>query len=231
MGIASVSDRDDSTFSARDRPGGDPIPLSALAHYMYCPRRCALIHVEQTFDENLYTVKGGLLHERVHESGAETEKGVRVARSVPLWSDRLGLIGKADVVEYHGDTPYPVEYKLGPRRDSPHAAVQLCAQALCLEEMTGRKVPTGAIYHHGSRRRREVAIDAALRAETMVCVLEVRELLARGVVPPPANDERCRHCSLRDSCLPRVTGEPERVSALYQSVFTTDPEEERCANS
>jgi CRISPR-associated exonuclease Cas4 len=101
----------------RDGPEREPVQISALAHYAYCPRRCALIHIEQTFDENIYTLRGHMLHERVHEADAEVKDGMRVERSLPLWSEKLGLIGKADVVEYHGDVPYPVEYKLGPRRE------------------------------------------------------------------------------------------------------------------
>ncbi len=212
----------------------EPIPISALEHYSYCPRQCALIHVEQTFDENIYTVKGHMLHERVHDADVQTEAGVRVERSLPLWSAKLGLIGKADVVEYHGDIPYPVEYKLGPRRDAPHASIQLCAQAMCLEEMTGRRVPRGAIYHHASRRRKEIVFDKAIRAQVRAAAAAVREMLAQRVVPPPANDERCRHCSLRDSCLPRATGEPERIAELAHDLFADDQDQTggaSCSNS
>jgi len=208
----------------RDRPHQEPIAISALAHYSYCPRRCALIHIEQTFDENLYTLRGRMLHERVHEAEAEVRDGVRVERSLPLWSEKLGLIGKADVVEYHGDVPYPVEYKVGPRREGPHAAIQLCAQAMCLEEMTGKRVPRGAIYHHGSRRRQEVIFTKTLRAQVRIAAQAAREMLARAEVPAPANDQRCRHCSLRDSCLPRATGEPGRLRELFASAFAVEEE-------
>ena len=134
----------------------DLVMVSALEHWSYCPRQCALIHVEQTFDENLYTLRGRMLHERVDVPEAEQREGVRIERALPLWSDRLGLVGKADVVEFHGDAPYPVEYKHGPRQHWGHDDLQLCAQALCLEDMTGQPVPAGAIYHHSSRRRREL---------------------------------------------------------------------------
>ncbi len=200
----------------------DPIPISTLEHYSYCPRQCALIHVEQTFDENIYTIKGGLLHERVHEADTAVEEGMRVERGLPLWSGKLGLIGKADVVEYHGDVPYPVEYKVGRRRDEPHAPIQLCAQAMCLEEMTGKRVPRGAIYYHATRRRREIVFDKVMRANVRAAVAAVRDLLAERIVPPPPNDERCRHCSLRDSCLPRATGEPERIANLSHDLFAAD---------
>src|SRR6266446_5838641 len=141
------------------------VMISALEHYSYCPRQCALIHQEQTFDENLYTLRGRAVHKQVDEPEAVVEKGVRVERALPLWSNRLGLVGKADVVEFRGDTPYPVEYKHGPRREKEHDDLQLCAQAVCLEEMTGQNVPKGAIFHHSSRRRREVEFTSALRAK------------------------------------------------------------------
>jgi len=225
-----MSIHDEGSSFARDGPALEPVPISALAQYSYCPRRCALIHVEQTFDENLYTLRGRLFHERVHEVGEEVHEKLRIERGVPLWSERLGLIGKADVIEYHygpsgEEIPYPVEYKVGPRKDEPHAPVQLCAQAMCLEEMTGKRVPRGAVYYHRSRRRREVVFDKALRARVRATTEAVRDLLIRRVVPPPANDDRCRHCSLRESCLPRAAGEPERLAALQAAVYD-DAEEE-----
>ena len=123
----------------------DLIMISALEHYSYCPRQYALIHQEQTYDENLYTLRGRAVHKQVDEPEYEVAHSVRVERALSLWSDRLGLIGRADVVEFHGATPYPVEYKHGPRRQKEHDDLQLCAQALCLEEMTGQDVPEGAI--------------------------------------------------------------------------------------
>ncbi len=144
-------------------PDDQLVMISALEHWSYCPRQCGLIHLEQTFDENLYTLRGRHLHERVDRPLGETQHDVRVERAVPLWSDRLGLIGKADVVEFHAETPYPIEYKHGKRRRWGHDDLQLCAQALCLEEMTGRQVPEGAIFYGGSRRRKPVVFDDALR--------------------------------------------------------------------
>lgn len=202
----------------------DLVLISALEHYSYCPRQCALIHIEQIFDENVYTLRGRRLHERVDEPGASLEGGVRVERALPLWSYRLGLIGKADVVEFRGDTPYPVEYKHGPRRKHGHDDLQLCAQAICLEEMTGRPVPRGAVFHYSSRRRREVVFDEKLRQAVEEAVAAIRALVKAAVLPPPANDERCRNCSLIESCLPAVTGDQGRLRELERRLFSvTDP--------
>jgi CRISPR-associated exonuclease Cas4 len=197
----------------------DPIMISALEHYSYCPRQCALIHVEQTFDENLYTLRGRAVHERVDEVVTEFQEGVRIEKALPLWSKRLGLVGKADVVEFHEDVPYPVEYKHGPRREREHDDLQLCAQAICLEEMMRKEVPCGAIYHHGSRRRREVVFDQALRANVEKTVAAIRRMLTDKVIPPPVNDARCRHCSLLESCMPAVIGEHERADAVKKTLF------------
>jgi CRISPR-associated exonuclease Cas4 len=217
--------------------------ISALEHYSYCPRQCALIHLEQTFDENLYTLRGRQAHERVDLPEGETAEGIRVERALPLWSDRLGLVGRADAVEFRGETPYPVEYKHGPRRQWGHDDLQLCAQALCLEEMMGRPVPRGAVYHHSSRRRREVLFDAALRLRVEEVVAEIRLLLRQDKLPPPVNDSRCRHCSLKESCLPAVLAEPGRVRAFQQALFaladgpgasvppSTRDKEESCTSS
>lgn len=194
--------------------------ISALQHYSYCPRQCALIHVEQVFDENVYTLRGRAVHERVDEPDSQLEDGVRVERALPLFSQRLGLMGKADVVELHaGDVSYPVEYKHGPRRPKEHDDLQLAAQAMCLEEMTGKKVTHGAIYHHGSRRRREVEITDALRKQVEETTAAVRALLKSGVLPPPVNDERCRHCSLNEICQPEALAETEKLHALREHLY------------
>lgn len=193
--------------------------ISALEHWSYCPRQCALIHVEQTFDENLYTLRGQAVHKRVDEPESEIVDGVRVERAVPLWSKQLGLIGRADVVEFHGEVPYPVEYKHGPRRETEHDDLQLCAQAICLEEMTGKLVPRGAIYHHSSRRRREVVFTPALRDQVAEVVTQVRAMLVAKTLPPPVNDSRCRHCSLIEACMPSVIGEQQRAAALVRTLF------------
>lgn len=205
----------------------DPIPLSALQHWAYCPRQCALIHIEQVFEENLFTLRGQALHKRVDDPGCEVRDGLRVERALPLFCDRLGLVGKADVVEFLPDgTPYPVEYKHGSRNKRADIAacddIQLAAQALCLEEMFGLPVLEGALYYATSRRRRIVAIDSNLRAKTELTVAAVRQLLAGGVLPPPCNDEHCRACSLHDLCQPEaIVCSPERTAVL-NSLFEPD---------
>lgn len=207
----------------------DAVPISALQHYSYCPRQCALIHMEQTFDENLYTLRGRAVHEQVDTPESRLEEGVRVERALPLYSRSLGLVGKADVVEFAANgTPYPVEYKHGPRRFSEHDDLQLAAQALCLEEMAGREVPFGAIYHHSSRRRREIAITPALRNKVKSMVPAIRSMLQSGRLPPPVADERCRHCSLKDACQPEAVAAKQRLHQLCSTLFT--PEDE-CASS
>jgi CRISPR-associated exonuclease Cas4 len=131
----------------------------------------------------------------------------------------LGLIGKADVVEFHGVTPFPVEYKHGSKREREHDDLQLCAQAICLEEMTGKAVTTGAIFYHSSRRRREVEFSERLRSEVEAATHEIRKMLSEKTIPPPVNDSRCRHCSLKESCMPAVVGEKARAAALLRDLF------------
>ncbi len=205
----------------------DPIPLSALQHWAYCPRQCALIHVEQVFEENLFTQRGQALHKRVDDPGCEVRDGLRVERALPLFCDRLGLVGKADVVEFMPDgTPYPVEYKHGSRNKRADIAacddLQLAAQALCLEEMLGQTVPEGALFYATSRRRRIVAVDADLRAKTESTVKEVRQLLASGVLPPPLNNGHCRACSLRDLCQPQAVADSPERSLVLNTLFEPD---------
>lgn len=201
----------------------DPIMISALQHWSYCPRQCALIHVEQTFDENLYTLRGRAVHKKVDEPVVEEQSGMRIERALPLWSKSLGLVGKGDVVEFHGEMPYPVEYKHGPHREQEHDDLQLCAQALCLEEMTGQPVLRGAIYHHSSRKRREVEFTPVLRSRVVEVTQAIRTMLASKQLPPPVNDHRCTHCSLQESCMPSVIDEGRRASAVVRDLFTIHP--------
>jgi CRISPR-associated exonuclease Cas4 len=200
------------------------IPLSALQHYSYCPRQCALIHQEQTFTENVFTLRGQRVHERVDEPDTRCEKGVRIEQALPLFCDRLGLSGKADIVEFLADgTPRPVEYKHGPRRQKDHDDLQVAAQALCLEEMTGRSVPEGVIYHHSSRRRRLVPVTAELRAKVEALVIEMRAVLSSGKLPPPLDDpDRCRGCSLMESCQPGLVKAGRELRELAASLFDSE---------
>lgn len=194
------------------------VPISAIEHYSYCPRQCALIHVEQTFEENVFTIRGRLAHERVVSGVEAVSRGVRTLRSVPLWSEKLGLRGVADVVELRDGGVYPVEYKVG-RRRGPHAEFQLCAQALCLEEMLGRAVPRGAVFYHETRTRQEVVFDAAMRERTIAIIEAIRDLLRAQRLPPAPNDARCRNCSLINACLPYVVAEPARLRGLQGTLF------------
>jgi CRISPR-associated exonuclease Cas4 len=196
------------------------IPISALSQWGYCPRRCALIHLEQIFEDNIHTLRGEVEHERVHQEEVEHQDGVCIERGLPLWSKRLGLIGKADIVEFHDGAPYPVEYKHSKRRYGRQAAdLQLCGQAICLEEMTGLSVPRGAIFHFGSRRRREVLFDENLRRQVEHAANEIRSLLAASRLPAPVNDARCGECSLKDSCLPSAVGEGARLRTALRNLF------------
>ena len=184
------------------------LPLSALQHWLFCPRQCALIHVEGLWAENRLTAEGRVLHERVDEGHPESRDGARVLRSVQIASEAHQLHGVADVVEMHAGVPFPVEYKRG--RPKAHRAdeVQLCGQAICLEEMTGRTVPEGALYYGVSRRRRGVAMDAELRALTLSVAVMARAALDGGALPAPVYEpRRCEACSMRYLCRPEAPRE------------------------
>ncbi|MGC1955478.1 MAG: CRISPR-associated protein Cas4 [Gammaproteobacteria bacterium] len=201
----------------------DPIPISALQHWGYCPRQCGLIHMEQAFEENIHTARGRAVHGLVDEPGYTIKSGVKVERALPLWSERLGLIGKADVVEFYpGGKVFPVEFKYGRKRRKVYDDLQLAGQAMCLEEMLGRPVPRGAIYHASSRRRREVDITEELRRRVAQTVTEIRTMLACGVLPPPANDGRCRECSLKEICQPEAVAAIDKLRKARQRLFDAE---------
>ena len=180
------------------------IPLSALQHHLFCPRQCALIHVEQLWAEDGATAAGRLLHARVDAGKPESRPGLRTARSLAIRSFTLGVAGVADVVEFHGAAgqPYPVEYKRG--RPKAHRAdeVQLCAQAICLEEMFAQSVPEGALFYGETRRRQTVVFDAALRDLTQRVARQAAGNIHGGHTPPPVPMPACKHCSLHDLCQP-----------------------------
>lgn len=200
------------------------INVSALNQYAYCPRRCGLIYLESEFSDNIHTARGNAEHERADHSGwVTTKEGARAEYTLPVWSDRLGLVGKCDVVEFWPDgTVYPVEYKHGARKKWLNDDLQLAAQAICLEEMAGKPVTRGAIYHHTSRRRREVAITDSLRRQVEETVAAVRALLASGQLPPPVNDARCKECSLKEICQPQALADKTHQHELLDELFSVD---------
>jgi CRISPR-associated exonuclease Cas4 len=206
-------------------PESDLVPLSALQHYMFCPRQCALIHVEQIWVESGLTAEGRILHERVDAGGAEKRRDVKRVFGLPIRCLRLGLVGKADVVEFHRQAdgqwiPYPVEHKRGRRKEEDWDRVQLCAQALCLEEMLGVSVPEGALFYGKELRREVVAVDDALRQETEEVAAAVHRMLADGRTPPPEYAPKCDSCSLVDVCLPQgVGGRGNRVARYLAKVL------------
>jgi CRISPR-associated exonuclease Cas4 len=190
-------------------------------------RQCALIHNEQVWSESMLTAEGRLMHERVHDEKRESRRDVRIEYGVPLRSLRLGIIGKADVIEFHrleGGrwVPYPVEYKRGkPKRDDSDK-VQLCAQALCLEEMLIVHITEGALFYGRTRHRLDVVFDESLRRETEGIALRTHDLIASGQTHPPVYSKRCDRCSLVEICLPK-TMQKKRSVRGYISRMVNEP--------
>lgn len=199
------------------------IPLSALQHFLYCPRQCALIHIEQVWAESRHTAEGRLLHDKADKPRGERRRGIRTVTAMPLTEPGLGLIGVADVVEFHrGDDglehPYPVEYKRG--RPKAHQAdeVQLCAQALCLEHMLQCQISEGALYYGETRRREVVPLSPSLRALTLETIEATRQMLASRRTPSATySARRCDSCSLLDLCQPRLLHRPQSVQSWLQA--------------
>ncbi len=206
-------------------PESDLVPLSALQHFMFCPRQCALIHVEQIWEESGLTAEGRLQHERVDAGGAEKRRDVKRVFGLPIRCLRLGLVGKADVVEFHRKAdgswlPYPVEHKRGRRKQEDWDRVQLCAQALCLEEMLSVTVPEGALFYGKEQRREVVEIGEVLRHETEEVASAVHRMLAEGRTPRPEYSSKCDSCSLVNVCLPRgVGGRGNRVTRYLANIL------------
>ena len=193
--------------------GTEPIPLSAIQHAVYCLRQAALIHLERLWAENRFTAEGDVLHAVADKGGTRKARGVRRVMSLPLASQRLNLTGVADLVEFQpgpeGETAFPVEYKRGKPKLHRADEAQLCAQALCLEEMTGQTVPEGALFYAQTRRRVTVPFDAPLRALTESAVADLAAVLASRVTPPPTpHKSRCKACSLIDLCRPETHARP-----------------------
>lgn len=244
-------------------PDGDYPPLSALNDLLYCERRCALHRIEEMWVENAHTLSGTLSHKRADKPVEWKCESGREVHGMWLKSDRLRLVGKADVVEFqpvgesfhdshlvrqdtreseapnpnesvenlgHGMTelrsrttlnevPFPVEYKRGKRRKWDNDDVQLCAQAICLEEMLGVEVPRGAIFHIRSKRRREVVFTDKLRKKTEMAAARLHELIASGVTPPAVLKPQCEGCSLREVCLPELADQTARVERYCRELF------------
>ena len=215
-------------------PEEPPVMLSALQHYLFCPRQCALIHVEGIWSENFLTAAGRQLHERVDRRGGETRRDVHLATALRLTSQRLGLTGIADMVEFYrqetpqdegGRTvavrmpgrngywrPFPVEYKHGAPKSHRADEVQLCAQALCLEEMLGVSIASGALFYGETRRRTDVVFDSELRALTEDVAEKVHALMRTGSTPPPHPGKWCNACSIVGECRPKL---PCRSARLW----------------
>ncbi|MCX5819260.1 MAG: CRISPR-associated protein Cas4 [Deltaproteobacteria bacterium] len=210
-----------------DDPIDDLLMISALQHYAFCPRQCALIHIEQIWQESGRTAEGRIMHERVHDESRESRGDVRIDYGVSLRSLRLGLIGKADVVEFHRQAngtwlPFPVEYKRGKPKADDCDKVQLCAQAVCLEEMLSGSISAGALFYGQTRHRLDVVFDEALRRETEETAQRAHDLIASGRTPPPVYEKRCESCSLLADCLPK-TIQKQRSVKNYLTRMLEEP--------
>lgn len=197
------------------------IPLSALQHYAYCPRQCALIHNEQAWSENWFTAKGQVLHQRVDRAEPETRKGIRYERSVLVESKRLGLIGKLDLLEVDTASGQhtPVEYKSGKAKTEAWDRIQVCAQALCLEDMLGIQIASAALWYWRTRRREVVPLDDSLRQHTSEVIDAVKKMFASGKTPNTvATKEKCRACSLLDLCQPDVIRQ-DKSKMYWEGMF------------
>ncbi|MHB0971975.1 MAG: CRISPR-associated protein Cas4 [Thermoanaerobaculia bacterium] len=203
----------------------DLLPISGLQHVVYCERQVALIHVERYWQENVHTVDGHHLHERVDSEGDETRGDTRVLRGVSIRSLALGIAGIADVVELRGSPAhpivFPIEYKRGKPKGHRADEVQLCAQALCLEEMLSVNVGSGALFYAKPRRRTDVSFDEPLRLATRDAIERFRRIVLCGVTPPPEWSGKCCECSLVDGCQPRA---PRRSAARYLEAIFGAPE-------
>lgn len=214
------------------------LPISALQHLAFCPRQWGLIHLEQVWTENRLTVEGNILHEKVHESDSESRGDLRITRSLRLHNFRLGLVGQADVVEFYrlpegendvvgrdGVSEYtvltnapgrwrvlPVEYKRGKPKKDRCDEVQLCAQALCLEEMLNVHIPAGALFYGKPRRRHEVLFAPSLRDKTEAMAKQLHELTLAGITPLARYMKKCDNCSLIMHCMPKITGMNKKVA-------------------
>lgn len=231
----------------------DLLPLSALQHLAFCERQWGLIHLEGIWDENPLTMEGNILHDRTDEPETEVRGELRIARALRLRSLRLGLSGKADVVEFHrfhGEAeqadreeigkqagihlegvsgwwkPFPVEYKRGSPKTGRWDEIQLCGQGLCLEEMLGVTVPGGALFYGKPRRRTDVEFDRALRETTEELARRLHELNRKGETPPAVYEKKCDNCSIQSFCLPKVIGKRRSIGRYTEKLFSLSDDRE-----
>lgn len=205
----------------------DLISLSALQHFVFCPRQCALIHVEQMWSENAYTAEGRLMHEkRVHGKGSELRDGVRTVFGMHIRSLLLGVAGIADAVEFHPNgSVFPVEYKRGRPKEKNMDEIQLCAQAICLEEMLHISIPEGALFYGKKKRRKQVSFDNILRGMTEKAASDTIAMLAAGKTPPPVMSTKCGKCSLHDDCKPELFSKRLDVNRYLRKMLVDEKED------
>ena len=192
------------------------VAISAIEHYVYCPRQCALIHCDGVWSDNRHTVRGQRAHKRVDSGEHRRERGRLVLRAIPLWSERFGLTGRADAVEIEDGRVTPVEYKAGVKHGTA-ADLQVCAQALCLEEMLSIEIDGGFVWYGGTRRRERVVFSDALRLRVLEVVRAIRAQLTSGRLPDAPNDRRCSECQLLHHCLPALTSNSSAVDAYVRT--------------
>ena len=201
----------------------DFIMISALQHYVYCPRQCGLIHVEDAWNENLYTVRGNILHEKVDTDTYETRGTLKTVRGLRIHSVEYGIVGRCDVVEFResktGDEILPVEFKSGEPKEDISDKVQLCAQAFCLEEMLSTKVNRGAFFYGRIRRRDVIEIDNELRSQTKSIIGSVREIVSKKIVPTADYSAKCRNCSLENICQPKAMNK-KKLNSYIKGLYT-----------
>lgn len=202
----------------------DFVMISALQHYIFCQRQCGLIHVDDVWQENLFTVRGNILHEKVDTDTYETRGTIKTVRGLRVHSFRLGIVGRCDVVEFRetksGEEVMPVEFKAGQPKEDTSDKVQLCAQVLCLEEMLNTQISKGAFFYGKIRRRNIVEIDNELRKQTEDIIASVREIITKKIIPSAEYSSKCRNCSLISICQPKALNKRKLtnyISGLYTS--------------
>jgi CRISPR-associated exonuclease Cas4 len=182
----------------------EPIPIAALNQYAYCPHRCWRMFCAGEFVDNHYTIEGTALHDRVHTVSENQREDTWQVRAIWLKSETYGLIGKSDLIEASDRNLYPIEYKHGHKGEWDNDAMQVVAQALCLEEMTGKKISTGYVYYAQTHQRQEIEITDELRKAAIAIIAKITEMMETGAIPPAIYTKRCQGCSLYAQCLPQA---------------------------